>query len=175
LSENQAHSSVSLKVGLGQIEITIQNCPSNEFNQAVRNALEAIDSNLELTMRLAEKFGASRSQKGSIRPLPMQTDIANLSIAEVVRKSGAKKGTDLTLVVAFYLLKAEGQEVVNTKDLNDAFDKARLSKLGNLSQTLSTLVQSGRMNETQEKDNIKGFKITQTGEDEVRQMLEPNP
>jgi hypothetical protein len=161
---------LSFKVNLGRVEIFIENCPPSEFDDATRKAFEALESNFELILRLTEKFGSSPSRNGGSPTAP--ASMINLSITEAVRKSGAKKGTDLALVVAYYLLKDEGQEAVNTKDLNDAFDKARLSKLSNINQTLNTLVQSGRMSETQEKDGFKGFKITQTGEEEVRLMLE---
>ncbi len=94
-----------------------------------------------------------------------------LSITEFIKKVGKDKGTDIALAIAYYLLKERGVDTINTKDLNNAYDEARLTKPKNVTDTLNSLVQLGKMKSAPMKDGLKGFAITQTGEKELEEWV----
>jgi len=75
------------------------------------------------------------------------------------------------LAIAFYLFKERQLDVINTKDFVNAFDEARIAKPANPTDVLNSLVKLGKMMSSGEKESLKGFAITQTGEKEVEGWL----
>ncbi len=172
MNDDEDASSITYEISVGPFRVVLKNYSKEAAGSAIDEALDLIDSKIEKASNLAAKFGGIQlQQKAPAGVHPGHVLLSNLSIAEFVKKIGSKKGTDTTLAIAYYLFKARGVDVVNTKDLNDAFDEARMAKLKNPSDTFNTLIKSGKMKEAAEKDSLKGFTITQTGEAEIEELV----
>ena len=160
----------SVKLSIGPFEIILTNHSKVQLAEAIGDILEAIESNSERVLTLVQKLGAA--QTGPLRSIKTgssSTGTGGLSLTEFVKRVNVKKGTDTVLAVAYYLFKERGVNVLNTRDLVGAWEEARLPKLTNPSDTLNTLIGTGKMREATEKEGIKGFTITQTGESEVEE------
>ncbi len=138
---------------------------------ALSAALEAIESNLEKLSTLIERYGRTRPTEKEARETQQPMSASGLSITEFIKKVGRDRGTDIALAIAYYLLKERNVDTINTKDLNNAYDEARLTKPKNVTDTLNSLVELGKMKSASSKDSLKGFAITQTGEKEVQEWV----
>ncbi len=175
MTERLERPVASIRLSVGAFEVTITSVSKDELSSMLEIALEAIDANIEKVRSLMEKVTKGQPITRGLSQGQPDAGLAELSIGEFVRRTNRKKGTDVGLAIAYYLFKVRGLGVINTKDLNGAYDEARLPKLTNPTDTLNTLVRSGRMKEGAEKDNLKGFTITQSGETEVDGWLNPKP
>ena len=172
MSAEQDASLISVKLVLGPFEITCTNLTKQQLNSALKDFLAIAESNSEDVSRVLEKLSGIQSRPSNNLKVHSNS-MSALSITELVKKAQRKKGTDVALVIAYYLFKERGLGIINTKDLGDAYDEARLAKLTNPTNTLNMLVQTGRMKAAGDKDGLKGFTITQTGEQEVEAWLSP--
>lgn len=162
----------SVRLTIGPFEIALMNLNKVELGSALTDFLTVAESNHKQISELIQKYGGLipkpvfEGQPADKREAPR-----GLSISEQVRKSGRKKGTEIALVVAHYLFKEQDLRVVNTRDVENGFDEARLPKLSNANATINSLVSTGKMRSSGEKDGLKGYSITQTGEQEVEGWL----
>ena len=171
MSKERNDPVTNVKLVLGPFEVTCTNLTKDQLTSTLRDFLSIAESNYEEGLRLSTKFSAITAiVVGSVKP-PAPSGVGKFSITELVKKAQTKKGTDTALVIAYYLFKQRSIEVINTKDLGDAYDEARLTKLTNPTNTLNMLVTTGRMKASEEKDGLKGYTITQTGEEEVEGWL----
>lgn len=175
MSAERVEPTTNVRLVLGPFEITCTNLTKDQLASALKDFLSVAESSYEEVSRLNNKFAGLTSHiAGLLKPGPAGSKVGTLSITELVRKAQRKKGTDIALVIAYYLFKQRGLEVINTKDLGDAYDEARLPKLTNPTDTLNKLVTAGKMKAAGEKEGLKGYTITQTGEEEVEGWLSPD-
>lgn len=174
MDEKHDEPITKVKLALGPFEITCINLTKDQLKSALKDFLSVAEQSYEEIQRVTSKFsGLTFLDTGSVKPRA-SSKVGTLSITELVKKAQIKKGTDTALVIAYYLFKQRSLEVINTKDLGEAYDEARLTKLTNPTNTLNMLVTTGRMKAAGEKDSLRGYTITQTGEEEVEGWLSPN-
>jgi hypothetical protein len=162
---------VTLKLIAGPLEISLSSRKAKSLLNDYKAILQAVDDNVDLLKNIYDKLGSvvpkSLGKGQGVSPSPL----AQLSVAEMLKKSGVKKDVDRIFLTTYYLFEAMKTEAFNRKDVDDAMDKARLEKPTNLSATLNQLVGSGRLKGAGKKDGRKAFTITQTGEEEAKALL----
>lgn len=173
MSHSPDRPGISVRLSLGPFELVISNVSRDELSSTLEVAIEALDSNVEKIRSLMEKTGTLQASVGVVSRGHQTGDTAGLSLPEFVKKTNKKKDTDIALGVAYYLFKVRGLTVISARDLSSAYNEARLPSLTNVNATLNSLVANGRMMEAAQKDDLKGFSITQTGEGEVEGWLFP--
>lgn len=77
---------------------------------------------------------------------------------------------DTLVAIAYYYYRKSG-ESVTTKDVADAYSKARLKKSQNIHDVLSTCIRRGIMVDTENKDGLRAWLITPSGESYVEREL----
>ena len=174
MSAGKIDATTSVKLILGPFEITCTNLNKDQLTNALKDFLSTVKSFNEEVSTISFKFAGSASRVASvINVVPTDSNRSTLSITEFIRKTQRRKGTEIALAIAYYLFKERNLRIINTKDLGDAYDEARLTKLTNPADTLNKLVTGGKMMRAEDKDDLKGYTITQTGEEEVTGWLAP--
>jgi len=86
-------------------------------------------------------------------------------------KGNPKKHTDTTAAFAYWLLKAEEQQMFNVDDMLERYDRTRSTKPGSIHVAMTTNVKRHVFAEaTEKKDGKKAWIITRKGEEHVEQM-----
>jgi hypothetical protein len=86
-------------------------------------------------------------------------------------KENPSKHTDSMAVFAYWLYKVEKMNSFNVKDIVDCYDKTRKAKPSNPNQIINQDVARHIFAEaSEEKDGLKAWIITRTGEEYVEQM-----
>jgi hypothetical protein len=87
------------------------------------------------------------------------------------QKGNPSKHTDAMAVFAYWLFKVEKMESFNVKDIISCYDKTRKAKPSNPNQIINQDVARHVFAEApSEKDSLKAWVITRTGEEYVEQM-----
>ena len=87
------------------------------------------------------------------------------------QKGNPSKHTDAMTVFAYWLFKVEKMESFNVKDIISCYDKTRKAKPSNPNQIINQNVARHVFAEApSEKDSLKAWVITRTGEEYVEQM-----
>ncbi len=146
------------------------------FAEDFKSVLQALNEQAHVVHEISEKLGPIVTAKASVSkretaPAEGLEELERLSAAEVVKWSGAKMETDKVFLLAFYLFKSRKMPVFNSRDINAIIAEARLEQPKNLSQTISNLVRGGRLRQAEEKENLKAYTITTTGEEEAKALL----
>lgn len=162
---NANRIAISLKLVLGPIEINLSGDDAQLLFNDYKAILQALVENADLLKDLYAKLGDTRKAAHIQGTQVVDPSLlSQMSIAEVIKKSTAKKDTDRVLLIAHYLYKVKRIDTFNITDIKDSFAEARLTDPGNLSQTINNLVKAGKLRPAGEKDSLKAFAITQTGE-----------
>lgn len=87
------------------------------------------------------------------------------------QKGNPSKHTDTMAVFAYWLFKVEKMQSFNVKDIISCYDKTRKAKSSNPNQIINQNVARHILAEASgEKDGLKAWVITRTGEEYVEQM-----
>jgi len=86
-------------------------------------------------------------------------------------KGNPSKHTDSMAVFAYWMYKVEKKNSFNVKDIIDCYDKTRKAKPSNPNQIINQDVARHIFSEApEEKDGLKAWVITRTGEEYVEEM-----
>jgi len=97
--------------------------------------------------------------------------LEKLSLREFVHLTKAKSHTENTAAISFYLLKYHNIRSFNYKQILDEFDKAMFDKPTNIRDILNKMIKRRLLEETEQIDNLKGYKLTKTGVNFVEKLL----
>jgi len=102
----------------------------------------------------------------------VEAEVTPATLGEFLdRKGNPSKHTDTMAVFAYWLFKVEKMESFNVKDIISCYDKTRKAKPTNPNQIINQNVARHVFAEApSEKDSLKAWVITRTGEEYVEQM-----
>lgn len=93
------------------------------------------------------------------------------SIMEFYNMKGSPKThTDKAIIFAYWLSKKEGFVNYNYVDIETCYEKALIAKPGNTTDVMNRNQKKGFLLVTTEKDNMKAWRITSSGEEYVENM-----
>lgn len=98
-----------------------------------------------------------------IRTAPPPT-IKKLSIREFILSKNPKKDVDKTLAIGYFFERYEKMNSFNVKDLKRGFAAAREKVPPNINDKINQNIKKGMMMETDEKDNLTAWVLTNKGE-----------
>jgi hypothetical protein len=97
--------------------------------------------------------------------------IPNTLVEFLQAKGNPQKHTELVIVFAYWLLKAEKVETFNVRDIISCYDKTRRVKPSNANQIINTDVRSNLLAQASDKkDGYMAWFLTHTGEQVVENM-----
>jgi len=108
--------------------------------------------------------------------IPMAQEVSEKGMPETLgefldQKGNPSKHTDSIAVFAYWLFKVEKMESFNVKDITVCYDRTRKPKPSNPNQIINQNVANHIFAEASEqKDGLKAWVITRTGEEYVEQM-----
>jgi len=150
----------------------------DEISRLAREAIELtegiegeyrIPAFQEVLRYLIETTG-KESQRGAERIPPIERTMSE-SIGEFLRKISSKAHTDITLAMAYYLLRNRKVESFTVGDLDALYSETRHPKT-NLNLAVTGNIKKGFMIDTGEKrEQLKLFAISRLGEDHVEKNL----
>ena len=95
-----------------------------------------------------------------------------LSLPELIKRSKAKIHTNKIMVIAYYLFYMKKMDEFNVNHIKESLQNARQPLPGNTNNLLNGLINKGYlMKAPSDVDGLKGFRITQSGIDEVEKIL----
>jgi hypothetical protein len=94
-----------------------------------------------------------------------------MSPVEMLKKSGVKKDSEKVFLLTYCLFKVRGLGVFTITDLRALINESRLEEPTNLSQRLNDLVTAGKLKSAGEKESLKAYTLSTTGEDEAHDMI----
>ncbi len=102
------------------------------------------------------------------RPSPSPV---GLELVEFLAAKKAETHPDRVVVIAYYYYHTQNGAGVTTKELADAYARARVKRPQNFPDVIASCVRRGYMVEGGRKDGMKCWVITRTGEAHVEQDL----
>jgi len=130
-----------------------------------------------------EVQGDKEWAEGKFKELTTQKEAISLGIGTMVEgtpgtlgelldlKGNPQKHTDSMVIFAYWLYRVEKMNSFNVKDIIDCYDKTRKAKPSNPNQIINQNVARHIFAEApEEKDGLKAWIITRTGEEYVEQM-----
>ncbi|MGI8551450.1 MAG: hypothetical protein ACR2PL_11800 [Dehalococcoidia bacterium] len=109
--------------------------------------------------------GSAMTEPRSAAPAP------GLGLNEFLASRRAETHPDRVLAIAYYQERYNGGEPITTKDLVDAYQRARLKRPQNFPDVIATLVRKGHLVEQERRDGLKSWGITGTGVAHVERDL----
>ena len=94
-----------------------------------------------------------------------------LSIKEFILQKNVVTYTDMTLVVGYYLEKFERLGQFNVNDIENGFSEAKEPAPRNLNEMVNKNIGKGFIMGSGEKDGIKAWRLTSSGEAYVEKRL----
>ena len=94
-----------------------------------------------------------------------------LGLNEFLASRNAETHPDRVLAIAYYQERYSGGPPLTTKDLVDAYQRARLKRPQNFPDVIATLVRKGQLTEEARRDGLKSWGITGTGATYVERNL----
>ena len=104
-------------------------------------------------------------------PIPLEAGGKRLSVGEFMRKITSKNQTDRALALGYYLEKVEGIASFTTGELVDKGKEAKYP-FGNISDVVAKLAARGLMMSAGDKESMRAYALTASGEEVVESMLE---
>ena len=101
-----------------------------------------------------------------VSPSPVGIDLI-----EFLAAKKAETHPDRVVAIAYYSYHTQNGAGVTTKELADAYARARLKKPQNYPDVIAACVRRGFLVEGERKDGMKSWVITRTGESHVEQNL----
>jgi hypothetical protein len=109
---------------------------------------------------------------GAIPPEPrVSVPPAGLGLNEFLASRNAGTHPDRVLAIAYYQERYSSGPPLTTKDLVEAYQRARLKRPQNFPDVIATLVRKGYLNEEARRDGLKSWGITGTGAAHVERDL----
>lgn len=94
-----------------------------------------------------------------------------MELVEFLAQKKAETHPDRVVAVAYYIYRTADGAGVTTKDLSDAYGRARVKKPQNFPDVIAACVRRGYLVEGERRDGMKTWVITRTGEGHVEQDL----
>lgn len=145
---------------------------------------DLIKSSIDIVKDIDEKFQASAFQsildhflrnltieKGDY-PKEEKLDKKPLSLTEIIAVLKPKKYTDSALLISYYIYKFEEINTFNIDSVKEKFDKLRIPKPKNMTDTLNGLIKRGFLRNVRDIDNKKGYEITNMGLQYIDDILQ---
>jgi hypothetical protein len=110
--------------------------------------------------------GLAASPSARVSPSPV-----GLELVEFLAQKKAETHPDRVVAVAFYVYRTQDGAGVTTKELADAYSRARIRKPQNFPDVIAACVRRGFLVEGERRDGMKSWVITRTGEAHVEQNL----
>ena len=99
------------------------------------------------------------------------TSPVGIDLIEFLAAKKAETHPDRVVAIAYYFYHTQNGAGVTTKELADAYARARLKKPQNYPDVIAACVRRGFLVEGERKDGMKSWVITRTGESHVEQNL----
>jgi hypothetical protein len=171
---NKKSPTVSLRLVTGPVEINLSGNDAKALLSDYKAILQGLDESADMLKDIYGKLGGAPLRVGSQQVIPPSA-LGQMSIPEMIKKSGVRKEVDRVFLVTYYLHHAMSLTVFNGKDVDDAIATARMKEPKNINDTLNHLVKTGKLRDAGKKDERKAFSITDTGETEAEAMLSASP
>lgn len=110
--------------------------------------------------------GGASGAPARVSPSPTGMDLIEFLAARKIETH-----PDRVVAIAYYTYHTQDGAGVSTKDLADAYGRARVKKPQNYPDVIAGCVRRGYLVEGQRKDGLKSWVITRTGEAHVEQNL----
>ena len=86
-----------------------------------------------------------------------------LTLTELVAKLKPESYADTAMIISYYLFKNKQIAIFNIDHIKDSFNKLRVPKPKNMTDTLNNLIKKGFLRSSSDVDKKKGFEITNMG------------
>jgi len=121
-----------------------------------------MDENVKRILENHEERIAKLERLSQVKPEIVKKKI---SLKEFLLSKNPKDDVQKTLAIGYYLEKYEGLTSFNTKDLEEGFRVAKEKIPKNINYKVIRNIQQGYMMEAkEEKDNLKAWNLTSSGE-----------
>lgn len=104
-------------------------------------------------------------------PARVSPSPVGLDLIEFLAAKKAETHPDRVVAIAYYYYHTMNGAGVTTKELADAYGRARIKKPQNYPDVIAACVRRGYLVEGERKDGMKSWVITRTGETHVEQDL----
>jgi hypothetical protein len=126
---------------------------------------ENIDKRIEVMSKKLEDHERRISEiEKMLYQRPQRPTLKPLSIREFLAQKNPKTDTDKILAIGYFIEKHENVPPFNRRDLKNCFQRARESLPSNLNQFINENIKRKYIMEAGEKDNLKAFVLTTSGE-----------
>jgi hypothetical protein len=152
-------------------DVTVKLAIGN-FSVEVTGPSEYVDRKLE---ELLTRHGATPRQ---VTTEPRIAEVARdhggkpLSPGEFLKKASPKNQSDIALLLAFYIEKNQETTSFTSSDLGNVAREVK-RPFGNPSDVVARLTARGLMMSAGEKDGVRAYALTASGEEYVESMIEP--
>ena len=104
-------------------------------------------------------------------PARVSPSPVGIDLIEFIAKKKAETHPDRVVAIAYYYYHTQDGAGVTTKELADAYARARIKKPQNYPDVIAACVRRGYLVEGERKDGMKSWVITGTGETHVEQDM----
>ncbi|MGA8855901.1 MAG: hypothetical protein WB643_01920 [Candidatus Bathyarchaeia archaeon] len=169
--EQPSSKRISLKQVIGAVEINLSGDDAKSLLNDYKAILKALDEDADLLKEIYGKLSGTPLNLALQPKTTPRSDLGQMSIAEMIRKSAVKTDVDRVFLVSFYLFRGRNLDTFTRKEIDDAIAEARLKEPTNLTRTLNELIEAGKLREAGKKGTKKALTVTQTGEDKAKELL----
>ena len=150
----------------------------NSLRDAIATARRAVEAEEEpyrsaafgvvLEYLLNKGYPVSGAQRETPRPPAGASAASGMQLNEFLAAKSHKTHPDRVTLIAYYY-HHERNESVTIKDVADAYARARTKKPQNIPDVIATCVRRGHLVDTEKKDGLKAWIITQAGDTAVEE------
>jgi len=153
---------IEIVQGNGKIEIESDSIPE------IRSKLKDIETLIDEVVSIS---AVKPRDDGMIEVEVVPSNQLETTAVELLRKSKASNMTDKMMVMIYYLWKYKGMDSVNVSDINELLQKSREPLPSNTTALLGYLNGKGLLTGSAKKDNLKAWRITNTGVEYVENEI----
>jgi hypothetical protein len=169
--EHRSGNRIAIKHVVGPVEINLSGDDAKSLMNDHKAILTALEKEADLLKEIHGKVGGTPLTLGPQAGINMPSELEQMSIAEMIRRSAVKKDIDKVFLVTYYLFRGKNMNTFTRKEVDDAIAEARLKEPTNLTRTLTDLIRAGKLREAGKKGTKNALTITQTGEDKANKLL----
>jgi hypothetical protein len=118
---------------------------------------------------ILEHMLRASAEPSALPQAPFRPEAPSLGINEFLAKVAPSTHPERVTAIAYHTYRSEGASIT-TKDIADAYTKARARKPQNIPEVIGTCVQRGYLIEAEKKNGLKSWTITPTGEAFIDQL-----